>query len=77
MEVLMLHGLTPEQIGIDEDALAKLIGLSKRQAKYFKYVDTEVIAKGLIEQLGLEKARELIERLGNPPSSEESPPSDK
>jgi hypothetical protein len=86
MEVLMLHGLTLEQIGIDEDALVKLIGLSKHPAKYLKYLDrkqlakgldTEELAKGLIEQLGPEKARELIERLAKSPSSEESPPSDK
>ena len=64
MEVLMLHGLTPEQIGIDEDALARLISLSKRPMKYFRYVGSEELAQGLFERLGAEKvAQGLIERL--------------
>jgi hypothetical protein len=77
MEVLMLHGLTPEQIGIDEEALFRLIALSQRQEKYVQHLDPEKVMKGLVARLGLEKARELLERQAKqPPSSEESPPSD-
>ncbi len=78
MEVLMLHGLTPEQIGIDEEAVFQLIGLSKLQAKYVKHMDPEQVVKGLVEQFGPEKVQELIARhVKQPSSSEESPPSEK
>ena len=78
MEVLMLHGLTSEQIGIDEEAVFKLIGLSKVQAKYVKHMDPEQVVKGLVEQFGPEKVHELIERQSKPSSSsDESPPPDR
>jgi len=47
LEFFMLYNLTPEQIGIDYDVLAKFLSLAERPDKVLKHFDMEKLAKHL------------------------------
>jgi hypothetical protein len=65
----MRHNLTPEQIGIDYDALAQILALSKQKAQILSHFDPAELIEGLIQKLGLEKVQELVDRYSKPPAS--------
>jgi hypothetical protein len=67
MEALLMHNLTPEQIGIDYDVLGRMIPL-----KYlFKNHSAEEIVDAMVEVYGLQAIREWLERNSQPPPAPE------
>jgi hypothetical protein len=80
LEVLSMRNLTPEQMGINPDALMRLIGPDKaldligpeRVAQHF---GTEELLRALARRHGTQELRQAIERLEREPNgSGESPP---
>jgi hypothetical protein len=66
VEVLMTHNLTPEQIGLDPDAVALFVARFYPN-KALERIETEDLAKELIRRLGKEKVRELLDERSVPP----------
>jgi hypothetical protein len=58
METLLMHNLTPEQIGIDFDALSKIL----RPEHFLKHHNLEAILDEWAKRHGEEKVREWLER---------------
>ena len=71
MEALIMHNLTPEQIGIDFDALSKII----RPEHFLKHHSLEAILDEWAKRHGTEKVREWLERKGgqSPDASQPGP----
>jgi hypothetical protein len=74
MEALIMHNLTPEQIGIDFDALSKII----RPEHYLKHHSMEELVRQWAQQHNLQELREVIDRVerssnapGKPPPSQD------
>jgi hypothetical protein len=71
MEALIMHNLTPEQIGIDYDALSKIIP----PEQFLKHHSLEAILDEWAKQHGVEKVRKWLERKGeSPPDPSQSGP---
>jgi hypothetical protein len=64
LETLFMHNLTPEQIGIDYDALSKML----RPEHFLKHHSLEAILDELIRRHGKEKIRECLTRRDEPSS---------
>jgi hypothetical protein len=74
VEVLLMHNLTPEQLGFDPDAAALFVNTFCR-GKFLQHCRTEDIIQELVRRLGKEKVLELLEQEGNmPPGKGESAP---
>ncbi len=58
VEALMMHNLTPEQIGIDYDALSKIL----RPEHFVKHHSPETVLDELVKRYGVDKIRALLER---------------
>ena len=64
LEVLMIHNLTPEQIGIDADALGRLLALVKK-GRPSKQAAAEDLLQELLRRPDKESlVGELLRRLG-------------
>ena len=69
LEMLMMHNLTPEQIGIDYDALSKIL----RPELYLKNHNPETVLDELAKRYGMDKIREWLERHRESPSDPNQP----
>ena len=72
MEVLMSHNLTPEQIGVDADALGRLLALIKKGRPY-KHADAEDLLDELLRRFGEQELRKRLEERHKPASEPGGP----
>ncbi|HKI38017.1 MAG TPA: hypothetical protein VKA46_39555 [Gemmataceae bacterium] len=72
METLLMHNLTPEQIGIDYDALGRIL----KPEHVLKHHSMEEVMEEMAKRHGIEKMREWLERRKPaPPDPEQAAPS--
>jgi hypothetical protein len=69
MEALMKHNLTPEQIGIDYDALSRMLKLEH----IMKHHSMEAVVRYWLQQHKIQELREIIDRIERSSNGSEEP----
>jgi hypothetical protein len=59
VEALMMHNLTPEQIGIDHDALSRII----KPEQFLKHHGIEELLRSWLQQHIVQELREIVDRI--------------